>query len=101
MMGDFDGFDWDEGNREKCRKHGVSLQEIEELFDIDPIILPDIAHSHAEQRFYAVGRLSSLRHLFVVFTLRIDARGKMIRPISARFMHRKEINTYEKAIPRS
>ena len=26
------GFDWDDGNREKCRKHGVSLAEIEALF---------------------------------------------------------------------
>jgi uncharacterized DUF497 family protein len=27
---EFDGFDWDAGNREKCRKHGVSTAEIEE-----------------------------------------------------------------------
>jgi uncharacterized protein len=25
------GFDWDEGNREKCRKQGVSIAEIEAL----------------------------------------------------------------------
>jgi uncharacterized DUF497 family protein len=28
---EFDGFDWDHGNRDKCRKHGVSIGEIESL----------------------------------------------------------------------
>ena len=27
------GFDWDRGNRDKCRKHGVSLAEIEQIFE--------------------------------------------------------------------
>ena len=26
------GFDWDEGNRAKCQKHGVPMIEIEDLF---------------------------------------------------------------------
>jgi uncharacterized protein len=26
------GFKWDAGNRAKCQKHGVSLEEIEDLF---------------------------------------------------------------------
>jgi hypothetical protein len=30
------GFDWDEGNRAKCQKHGVSIPEIEELFAQGP-----------------------------------------------------------------
>ena len=25
----FDGFDWDDGNRGKCQMHGVSIKEIE------------------------------------------------------------------------
>ena len=29
------GFDWDEGNRAKCRKHGVSVSEVEELFKME------------------------------------------------------------------
>jgi len=33
------GFDWDEGNREKCRKHGVSLAEIEEILTGIPLSL--------------------------------------------------------------
>jgi uncharacterized protein len=30
---DFAVFDWDSGNRKKCQKHGVSIAEIESLFD--------------------------------------------------------------------
>lgn len=26
------GFNWDNGNSEKCQKHGVSIEEIEALF---------------------------------------------------------------------
>jgi len=26
------GFDWDDGNREKCCKHGVTREEIEGVF---------------------------------------------------------------------
>jgi hypothetical protein len=33
---EFDGFDWDDGNLEKCSKHGVSLDEIEDLFSDQP-----------------------------------------------------------------
>src|SRR5271170_2071366 len=38
---EFDGFDWDEGNRAKCQKHGVSVAEIEGLFRRPVVILPD------------------------------------------------------------
>ena len=27
------GFDWDDGNQEKCLKHGLTLEEIESVFD--------------------------------------------------------------------
>ena len=46
-------------------------------------------------RFNAVGVTEQGRHLFVVFTLR-RSRGTMrLRPISARYMHDKEIKRYE------
>jgi hypothetical protein len=53
------GFDWDEGNREKCQKHGVMIAEIESVFAGTPAIGPDAAHSTAETRFLAIGRASS------------------------------------------
>jgi len=90
------GFDWDEGNRTKCAKHGVLVGEIEALFRAGPAVAPDIAHSAAEDRLIAVGRTAEGRPLFVAFTLRTKAGRALIRPISARYMHKKEIEAYEK-----
>lgn len=97
---DFDGFDWDDGNRDKCRKHGASLSEIESLFSGQPLVGPDLANSLAEQRFRAAGTTAEGRALFVVFTWRTKGGGTLIRPISARYMHRREIETYENQISR-
>lgn len=90
------GFDWDEGNRAKCQKHGVSLAEIEVLFTLEPRIAPDPKHSSDEDRLIAVGRTSAGRPLFVAFTIRTRAGRRLIRPVTARYMHVKEIAAYEK-----
>jgi uncharacterized DUF497 family protein len=95
-MMDVAGFDWDAGNRAKCQKHGVSIAEIEEVFTGDPTIRPDPAHSRAEDRFYAIGTSHAGRKVFLIFTFRERGGTRLIRPISARYMHRKEIERYEK-----
>jgi uncharacterized protein len=89
---EFQGFDWDAGNSAKCQKHGLTLADIESLFSRRVLIVKDEANSEAEQRFRAIGVTASGRHAFVVFTW----RGKTLRPLSARYMHRKEISRYEK-----
>ena len=94
----FDGFDWDAGNRDKCGKHGVSVGEIEALFMGSPMIEPDPAHSAREVRIRAIGRVG-LRWIFLVFTFRENGGSRLIRPISARYMHRKEVAFYEKSHP--
>ena len=43
------GFDWDEGNQAKYRKHRISIEEIEELFSRTVMILPEEAHSTMEK----------------------------------------------------
>lgn len=88
------GFDWDSGNRAKCQKHGVSIAEIETLLTGKPKIAPDAQHSRQEQRFLAVGT-SAGRPLFVGFTLRVKNKKRLVRPITARYMHKKEIIGYE------
>ncbi len=90
------GFDWDDGNREKCGRHGVATAEVEALFRREVWITPDPAHSAAETRFRAIGPSDSGRHIFVAFTVRTRAESLLIRPISARYMHRKEVHHYEK-----
>jgi uncharacterized DUF497 family protein len=92
----FAGFDWDEGNIGKCLKHGASRAEIEQLFlGAVMLLLPDVLHSDDEERFIAVGRTLKGRGLFVAFTERVGPHGILIRPISARYMHKKEIDKYE------
>ena len=76
----FSGFDWDRGNLEKCQKHGISAELIESVFDRPVAILPDAK-------------------IFVVFTLRRRGDDILIRPISARYMHDKEVKSYEKENP--
>lgn len=52
-----DGFEWDEGNCEKCQKHGVSIHEIESLFkDGSLAVFFDKKHSRLEERLIAIGK---------------------------------------------
>jgi uncharacterized protein len=59
------------------------------------MIIPDLAHSGTETRFRAIGKTPAGRHVFIVFAI----RENRIRPISARFMHTKEVDHYEKENP--
>ena len=98
MLGDpIVGFDWDNGNREKCQKHGLTLGEIEAFFRQERIyVAPDILHSHQEQRLLAARRCPlNGCPMFVVFTLRGEDDKRRIRPISARYMHEKEARKYD------
>jgi uncharacterized DUF497 family protein len=93
------GFDWDKGNRAKCEKHGISISTIENLFSRPLAVLPDAAHSRSERRFRAIGKTEKGRGVFIVFTLRREGDEVLILPISARYMHRKEVEAYEKENP--
>ena len=95
------GFDWDDGNRSKCLKHGVSITQIEAMFSGRPFVSPDIAHSKQETRFVAVGETANGRYLFVAFAFRSIGDARLIRPISARFMHQKEIDRFDQAVAAS
>lgn len=89
-----EGFQWDIGNLAKCQKHGVSIEEIEALFSSGTLIeFPDPHPDEARSR--GIGRSDAGRHIFVVWTIRTEMQGKLIRPISARYMHAKEIEHYE------
>lgn len=96
------GFDWDEHNLDKCCKHGVSRDEIEDVFRRHPGIFPDPAHSQDVERFRAIGTTRLGRHIFIVFTLRLNPIGqRLIRPISARYMRAREVRHYERQQGRS
>lgn len=91
----FDGFDWDAGNSAKCQAHGMTLAEIESVFANGPLVGPDPFDAGIEARWRAIGRTADHRLAFVVFTIRAVGLEKLVRPISARFMHAKEIRRYE------
>ena len=90
------GFDWDEGNRAKCQKHGLTVAHIEALFAGNPRIAHDPKHSDDEDRLIAGGQneygTASFRrvHDWVINNRRY------IRPVTARYMHAKEVAVYEK-----
>lgn len=94
-VGEWDGFEWDEGNLLKnWEKHRVSASECEEIFFNQPVVAGlDEKHSTGEVRYYALGATDSGRHLFVVFAI----RGTRIRVISARGMNRQEQTVFEQS----
>ncbi len=87
------GFEWDEGNWPKCGKHGVSRAEIEQVLLGKPAVMAD--PFPGEPRMRAIGKTEAGRYVFLVFMLR-DSEGVIrLRPISARYMHQKEVLHYE------
>lgn len=76
-----------------CGKHGVSQEEIEEVFAGSPSVMAD--PFPGEPRMRAIGRTRSGRHVFLVFVIRESNGVCKLRPVSARYMHHKEILHYE------
>ena len=88
VYGGFEGFQWDDGNRNKnFIKHDVQNWECEQVFFNQPLlVLDDLGHSTMEKRWAAFGKTDSGRLLVIVFTL----RGSLLRVISARDMNNQE-----------
>ncbi len=89
---EFDGFDWDDGNLEKCQKHGVSIAEIEQALSVIRYVVDDPFPD--EKRYRTVGRTRAGRYVFAVFML----RESKLRPVSVRYMHEREVASYEKEL---
>jgi uncharacterized DUF497 family protein len=91
------GFDWDDGNRSKCQKHGLTIAEIEHILAHgETVIVPVVGLE--ESRFIGIGLTTKRRFAFVVFTTRETGNDLMLRPISARYMHQREVRKYGEAI---
>jgi uncharacterized protein len=90
----YKGFDWDKGNIDKSyQKHGITSNEAEEVFlDEKVIAVKDIGHSSKEDRLLLVGKTTTEKILFVVFT----PRKKEIKIVLARMAGKKEKDKYEK-----
>lgn len=90
-----EGFEWDDGNREKSlKRHGITASETEEVFFNEPLIISeDTVHTVTEERWHCLGQTNDSKKLFISFTFRNDR----IRVISSRTMSRNERTHYEKA----
>ncbi len=71
------------------------------MLDSDPLLFPDYGHSGVEERTIAIGTNRVGRPVFVVFTIRMAENREVVRPISARSMHRKEIDKWVEERSRS
>ncbi len=91
----FAGFDRDDGNIEKCQKHGVSIEEIEALFSsVEFTVFEDDFHSVDEHRLRMIGRNPGGRFIFLGFTIRMFEGEDFVRVFTARYMRKKEIDNY-------
>jgi hypothetical protein len=75
------------------------IADIEAVLMHRPRVAPDLKHSSDEDRLIAVGKSNLGRPLFVAFTIRTKAGRRLIRPVTARFMHAREAAAYEKSSP--
>ena len=90
-------FDWDKAKAAaNKKKHGVSFEEAVTIFyDEDALESHDPDHSEDEGRFIMLGLSFKARTLVVSHCVR--KVGSVIRIISARKMHKKEVDKYDKA----
>ena len=88
-------FDWDDGNMEKNRKHGVEAKDIEAMFGRTMVLGGRIVEPASnEPRWIVLGEDDARRKLALIFT----RRGQRVRAISCRSMRRNERRFYEDAI---
>lgn len=86
-------FEWDADKAQRnLRTHQVSFDEAQTVFSDDyAITIPDVEHSHREDRLIIIGTSNNYRLLIVAYT----ERGKKIRLISARKATPLERQQYE------
>ena len=71
-------------------KHGLSLVAFAG-FDVEPIVREDTRFDYGETRFQALGMIGGVPHV-IVFTL----PGDVMRLVSFRRAHAKEVRQYER-----
>lgn len=86
-------FEWDMGNSQKPKNHGLTLEETEEaFFDENKVNFSDWQHSVTEQRITLLGLTKKGKLLNITYTI----RGNKVRVITARPINKKEVKLYEK-----
>ena len=78
VVADEIGFDWDQANAGHIAAHGISPEEVAEVFSNDEIGI-DYDVVGGEERWTVVGETDGGRVLVVVYTMRDD----LVRPVTA------------------
>jgi hypothetical protein len=77
-------------------KHGVTVEEVEEVFQFGPIYRRGPrGERRGENLYYAYGQTQAGRYLFVVFIYKLNRRALIL---SARDMTDKERRLYRKGL---
>lgn len=89
------GFDWDSVNTAKLAVHGLTPQDIEELFDQSPVF---IRHSELKHRRIALGFLPEPDDRFVLVSFELNEETYWARVVTAfEPTNQKWWRTYAKA----
>jgi len=91
------GFEWDDGNRDKCQNMASRSRKSKTCLCAALVLRPIPNIPAEEERLIAVGKTTAGRSLFAAFTIRTKGGRILIRVVTARYMHEKEIAAYEKA----
>lgn len=74
------GFTWDDISTEKLEVHGLCPEDVEDLFDQDPLIL---RHPDHPNRWLALGLLSMPDDLFLLVSFELDDETGWVRVVTA------------------
>jgi len=87
-------FEWNEKKcRENRRKHGLSFEDVELVFEGDSITFLDDRLDYGEERYITLGTMAG-RTVVIVHTL----RGETIRIISMRKANAREKKIYQERL---
>ena len=91
-------FEWDPAkNRSNIRKHLISFEEAQTIFDGDVLTVIDDRFHYSEERYISFGELVLAAGRLIIAVVYTE-RGDHIRIISARKASRKERRYYNEYI---
>ncbi len=83
-------WEWDAGNEAEVSRHGISMSEVQEVWDNGPVWVPNIRHHAGDWKM--LGRTNGGRRLTIV--IRFYADRSVLRPITGWKMTAGERSRY-------
>ena len=93
-------FEWDETkNQSNIRKHLISFEEAQTIFDDEHLTIEDDRFHYSEERYLSLGELVLAQGSLIIAVVHTE-RGEWTRLISARKASRRERRQYHEYIHR-